>query len=33
MYLGEIVEFDETKNIFERPQQKQTEDYVRGRFG
>jgi phosphate transport system ATP-binding protein len=33
MYLGEIVEFDETKKIFESPQQKRTEDYVRGRFG
>jgi phosphate transport system ATP-binding protein len=33
MYLGEIIEFGETKNIFERPEQKQTEDYVRGRFG
>jgi phosphate transport system ATP-binding protein len=33
MYLGEIVEFNETKKIFNQPSKKQTEDYVRGRFG
>lgn len=33
MYLGELVEFDETKRIFERPAQKRTEDYITGRFG
>jgi phosphate transport system ATP-binding protein len=33
MYLGEMVEFDETKTIFSQPSQKQTEDYVNGRFG
>lgn len=33
MYLGEMVEFDETKTIFTQPSQKQTEDYVNGRFG
>jgi phosphate transport system ATP-binding protein len=33
MYLGELVEVDETKNIFTNPKQKATEDYVTGRFG
>jgi phosphate transport system ATP-binding protein len=33
MYLGELVEFDETERIFTRPKQKHTEDYITGRFG
>lgn len=33
MYLGELVEFDETENIFTHPKQKRTEDYITGRFG
>ncbi len=33
MYLGELVEFDETSVIFTHPNKKQTEDYVTGRFG
>jgi len=33
MYLGEIVEFDLTKQIFTTPSKKQTEDYITGRFG
>jgi phosphate transport system ATP-binding protein len=32
-YLGELVEFDRTGKIFTSPAQKQTEDYVTGRFG
>jgi phosphate transport system ATP-binding protein len=32
-YIGELVEFDATSKIFTRPAQKQTEDYVTGRFG
>jgi phosphate transport system ATP-binding protein len=32
-YLGEIIEFDNTKKIFTAPSIKQTEDYVTGRFG
>ena len=32
-YLGELVEFDETKKIFTTPSKKQTEEYVTGRFG
>ena len=33
MYLGELIEFDETQVIFTNPSKKQTEDYVTGRFG
>jgi len=33
MYLGEVIEFDETERIFTHPAQKQTEDYITGRFG
>ena len=32
-YLGEIIEYDNTKKIFTAPSIKQTEDYVTGRFG
>lgn len=32
-YLGKLIEFDKTKKIFTKPQVKQTEDYVTGRFG
>ncbi len=31
--LGEIVEFDTTDNIFSRPRDNRTEDYITGRFG
>lgn len=31
--LGEIVEVDETRNIFSQPKDKRTEDYITGRFG
>jgi phosphate transport system ATP-binding protein len=33
MYLGEIIEYGETDQIFIRPKNKQTEDYITGRFG
>jgi phosphate transport system ATP-binding protein len=33
MYLGELVEFDETEVIFTHPKHKRTEDYITGRFG
>jgi phosphate transport system ATP-binding protein len=33
MYLGELIEFDETERMFTAPKQKQTEDYITGRFG
>ena len=32
-YLGELIEYDATVKIFSNPAQKQTEDYVTGRFG
>lgn len=31
--VGEVVEFDATDNIFSRPVDKRTEDYITGRFG
>ena len=33
MYLGEMVEFDETNTVFTSPRGKRTQDYVTGRFG
>ncbi len=33
MYLGDLIEFDETEKIFLNPSQKMTEDYITGRFG
>jgi phosphate transport system ATP-binding protein len=32
-YMGKIIEFDITKKIFTSPKEKQTEDYITGRFG
>jgi phosphate transport system ATP-binding protein len=32
-YLGSLIEFDRTEKIFSNPSQKQTEDYISGRFG
>ena len=32
-YLGELIEFGETEQIFTRPKLKKTEDYITGRFG
>jgi phosphate transport system ATP-binding protein len=32
-YMGELIEFDNTKKIFTNPAQQRTEDYVTGRFG
>ena len=32
-YLGKLIELDETNRIFTSPSNKQTEDYIRGRFG
>ena len=31
--LGELVEFDDTQQLFSQPQDKRTEDYITGRFG
>jgi phosphate transport system ATP-binding protein len=33
MLLGELIEFGRTTDIFTRPQDKRTEDYITGRFG
>ena len=33
MYLGEVIDFDVTDTIFIEPKNKQTEDYISGRFG
>ena len=33
MYLGELMEFGETEEIFFKPKRKETEDYITGRFG
>ena len=33
MLLGELVEFGKTADIFTRPKDKRTEDYITGRFG
>ncbi len=30
---GEVVEFNDTRSIFENPMDKRTEDYINGRFG
>ena len=32
-YLGRLIEFDRTDKLFSNPSQKQTEDYISGRFG
>ena len=32
-YLGELIEFGKTKKIFTKPEKKQTEEYITGRFG
>ena len=33
MYLGELIEFGKTGNIFIKPVDKRTEDYITGRMG
>ncbi|HEY5226276.1 MAG TPA: ATP-binding cassette domain-containing protein, partial [Methylovirgula sp.] len=33
MYLGELVEFSGTSHLFTSPEQKQTQNYITGRFG
>ena len=33
MYLGQLIEYGDTDTIFIKPQSKQTEDYITGRFG
>lgn len=33
MYLGELIEYGDTKELFNQPKQKKTLDYITGRFG
>ncbi len=33
MYMGELIEFGETKRLFENPEEELTEKYITGRFG
>ncbi len=33
MYMGDLIEFGDTNNIFTNPTKKQTEDYITGRYG
>src|SRR6201994_2242962 len=33
MYLGELIEFDDTNKIFTSPGDRRTQDYITGRFG
>jgi phosphate transport system ATP-binding protein len=32
-YMGRLIEQGDTENMFTHPQNKQTEDYINGRFG
>jgi phosphate transport system ATP-binding protein len=33
MYLGDLIEFDDTSKVFTSPREKRTQDYITGRFG
>ena len=33
LYMGDVIEFDDTKTIFTNPAKKKTEDYITGRYG
>jgi phosphate transport system ATP-binding protein len=33
MYLGELIEFDQTSQMFTAPRDRRTQDYITGRFG
>ena len=33
LYLGELIEYNKTKNVFTNPEKKQTENYISGHFG
>ena len=33
MYLGELIEVGDTKQVFTKPKRKETEDYITGKFG
>jgi phosphate transport system ATP-binding protein len=33
MYMGDLIEFGATDTLFTKPEKKQTEDYITGRYG
>ena len=33
LYMGELVEYSPTGELFTKPREKRTEDYITGRFG
>ena len=33
MYLGELIEYDKTNQMFTNPKDKKTEEYLTGKFG
>jgi phosphate transport system ATP-binding protein len=33
LFMGELIEFENTKKIFTNPNEKKTEEYITGRFG
>ena len=33
LYLGELIEFGKTDTLFTNPKERQTEDYITGRYG
>ena len=33
LYEGKLIEYGDTEQLFKNPSQKQTEDYITGRFG
>ncbi len=33
LYLGELIEFGKTDILFTNPKERQTEDYITGRYG
>jgi phosphate transport system ATP-binding protein len=32
-HMGNLIEFDKTEKVFERPANKKTSDYINGKFG
>ena len=32
-YMGELIEYNKTKDLFTKPEKEQTENYITGRFG
>jgi phosphate transport system ATP-binding protein len=33
MFQGELVEFNATEQLFQKPREQKTDDYIRGKFG